>query len=280
MASRVVFFEESIFEFKKTLEEIHESKQTFCATLSLDNSGQDLVNRVANVVYEDCRSGRLSLPGLPQFQPLLQALKNGQTSNTTKSFRVSTQIHDQLLVLESYARRWTEDEQFAEKAKSVISAHNEEFNNTGDFWISERRAYQTWLVISKLSFNKSKWVFANDHVRFTNGHTFIREVLLNSALDFSFQLHMLASRLGPGCRSANDPAAETSVEEPPAKRIKIEQCSTEEVSKVENPLLGLRNSFLPRYYQRYHLKLLCETQDATWKLFFLKTWDTTWNVFE
>lgn len=110
-------------------------------------SGQDLINRVSNIVYEDCRSGRLVLPSFPQFDVLLQALKNGQNNNQTKTFRVTAQIHNQLLVLESLAKRWMNDELTAEKANAVITAHNEEFNNTGDFWSSERTACQSFPVV-------------------------------------------------------------------------------------------------------------------------------------
>lgn len=87
------------------------------------------------------------LPSFPQFDVLLQALKNGQNNNQTKTFRVTTQIHDQLLVLESLAKRWMNDELTAEKANAVITAHNEEFNNTGDFWSPERTACQSFPVV-------------------------------------------------------------------------------------------------------------------------------------
>ena len=139
----------------KNLEELRDSKKTLCATLSLDSSGQDLINRVSNHVYEDCRSGQLSLPSFPQFDPLLQALKSGQNSNQTKSFRVTTQMHDQLLVLESLAKRWMNDDLTAERANAIITAQNEEFNNTGDFWISERTASQSFPAVFPLGWQHS-----------------------------------------------------------------------------------------------------------------------------
>lgn len=104
----------------------------------MDHSGLDLNNKVANSLYEDCRSGRFTIQGFPNFQPLVSAIKEGQTSDRTKSFRVSAQRHDQLLVVESLAKKWTESEITGERAKALIEQHNEEFNNSGDYWIPER----------------------------------------------------------------------------------------------------------------------------------------------
>ena len=109
-----------------------------CAAISLDSSGTELNNRVANTLYEDARSGKMEIPSFPNFQPLVSALKNGQSTDRTKSFRVTTQVHDQLLVLESFAKKWAEHEATAEKTKEIIEAHNSEYNNSGDYWMAER----------------------------------------------------------------------------------------------------------------------------------------------
>lgn len=119
-------------------EEIRDGKTAVCATLNMDHSGLDQNNMIANRIYEDCRGGRLSIPSFPNFQPLVSALKAGQNSDRTTSYRVSSQRHDQLLVLETYAKKWTESEFTAERAKAVIQEHNSEFNNSGDYWIPER----------------------------------------------------------------------------------------------------------------------------------------------
>ena len=109
-----------------------------CATVTLDNSGTELNNRVANSVYEYARAGHLDVPSFPNFQPLVAALKQGQQCDRTKSFRVSAQRHDQLLVLESFAKKWADHEATAEETKAVIEHHNSEYNNSGDYWIPER----------------------------------------------------------------------------------------------------------------------------------------------
>ena len=109
-----------------------------CATIALDHSGQELTNQIANSVYEESRSGQFVVPSFPDFQPLVQALKNGQTTDRTKSFRVSAQRFDQLLVLEAIAKKWLDSEITCDRAKDVIDAHNHEFNNSGDYWIAER----------------------------------------------------------------------------------------------------------------------------------------------
>ena len=109
-----------------------------CATITLDNSGQDLTNQIANTVYEESRNGQFVVPSFPDFQPLVQALKNGNSTDRTKSFRVSAQRFDQLLVLETFAKKWLDSEVTCDRAKAVIEAHNTEFNNSGDYWIAER----------------------------------------------------------------------------------------------------------------------------------------------
>jgi len=109
-----------------------------CATVALDHSGQELTNQIANSVYEESRNGQFVVPSFPNFQPLVQALKNGQSTDRTKSFRVSAQRFDQLLVLETFAKKWLDSEVTSDRAKAVIEAHNLEFNNSGEYWIEER----------------------------------------------------------------------------------------------------------------------------------------------
>ena len=51
---------------------------------------------------------------------------------------MSAQRGDKLLVLESLAKKWVDDEVFAERARALISSHNDEYNRSGDFWLCER----------------------------------------------------------------------------------------------------------------------------------------------
>ena len=79
----------------------------------------------------------MTLPSFPDFSPVVSALRNGQNTDRMKSFRVSTQRHDQLLVLESFAKKWTSNESTAERANAIINEHNKEFNNSEEFWAND-----------------------------------------------------------------------------------------------------------------------------------------------
>ena len=124
-----------------TIEESKEGRDCLCATLCFDGMGQDLVNRISNKVYESARQGDLHLANFPSFDPLLSALKNGTTVEGTKSYRVSCQRHDQLVLLESFCRKWLDNPNFVERAQEVIKNHNDEYNPSGDFALdaSDRR---------------------------------------------------------------------------------------------------------------------------------------------
>ena len=123
------------------VQEIRDQKPCICATVALDHSGVDLNNKVANAIYEDCRKGQLTIPHFPNFDPLIQALKSGGATDRTKSFRVSAQRHNHLLLLETCAGKWVRNEATADRAKEIIQEHNVEYNPTGDYWISESMLY-------------------------------------------------------------------------------------------------------------------------------------------
>ena len=103
------------------------------ASICLDNSGQDIVNRLMTRAFEECRAGRISLGQFPDFNPLLQALRQTQVRRTesTKNYKVTTQVHDKLLILESLATKWLQNESTAMQCQEVIDAHNKEFNPEG-----------------------------------------------------------------------------------------------------------------------------------------------------
>lgn len=99
------------------------------------------MNRLANRVYELGRSNVLSLPGFPNFEPIISALKSGPDNNRSKSFRVSTQQFDKLVILESLAKKWADNEQTRERALAAIEEHNLEYNNDGVYWLEERTGW-------------------------------------------------------------------------------------------------------------------------------------------
>ena len=92
-------------------------------------------------MYDQCRSGSLNLPGFPDFSPVIAALKTNNVTERSKSYRVSAQQHDRLLVLETFAKKWLETDSTGERAKKIIDDHNAEYNPESDgglFWIQDR----------------------------------------------------------------------------------------------------------------------------------------------
>ena len=119
-------------------QELAEGKNFVCGCVSLENSGSDLVTRIANEVYNGCRAGRLNLSGFPTFDPILQALKTSNVTEREKAFRVTVQQHNKLLILESLAKRWLDHEHTREQAEQVINDHNKEYNEDGEFLAADR----------------------------------------------------------------------------------------------------------------------------------------------
>ena len=126
-------------------QEICAKKVSLCASLCLDHSGQDLLSRVSNKVYEACRAGTLALTGFPDFSPLVSALKaSSTTGDMTKNFRVTTQRHTTLVILEVLARKWVDNAETRERALAVIESHNKEFNESGQYWLEEKTGRVSW----------------------------------------------------------------------------------------------------------------------------------------
>lgn len=120
-----------------------------------------MLTRLSNAVYEQARAGNLQISSFPNFDPVLNALRNGSATDTAKSYRVSSQRHDQLLVLESMAKKWLEDPEFEQQARDVITAHNDEFNASGEFVLAAERYgwnktghMASHLLVATLQFSK------------------------------------------------------------------------------------------------------------------------------
>lgn len=109
-----------------------------CGTLSLDSSGKEIMARLSNEIYNACRAGKLNLSGFPAFDPLVQALKSNGAQEAPKAFRVSSQVGDKLLVLESLAQKWVSNEGTAERAQQMIRDHNSEYNPEGEYWLTDQ----------------------------------------------------------------------------------------------------------------------------------------------
>jgi len=120
-------------------EEFADGKQVVCASICLDFSGQELVNRMSNVAFSKCRAGQLDLRGFPDFNPILTNLKaENHHHEITKTYKVTTQVHSNLRILETLARKWLDEESTCAEAKEVIAAHNETYNPDGEMMVERR----------------------------------------------------------------------------------------------------------------------------------------------
>ena len=100
----------------------------------LDKASEMLAQRVANKVYELCRSGTLSLPGFPEYTPLINALRNTENEGPKESYEVCVRKHDKLLILQSYAEKWLNSSEFSAEARELLEEHNKHFNRDGEWW--------------------------------------------------------------------------------------------------------------------------------------------------
>ncbi|CAK9046671.1 unnamed protein product [Durusdinium trenchii] len=120
-------------------EEVSDGKRMLCGTVVLDASDQ-ITQRVANTLYDKCRSKALSLPQFPDFQPLLQALKQGDSASVSRQYNVCVQAQDRLVILESFASKFVNSEITKDKCEQAITNHNEKYNTGGEYWAQETRS--------------------------------------------------------------------------------------------------------------------------------------------
>ena len=104
----------------------------------VDGQSDSLVTRVANEVYNSCRNHTLDLPNFPQFEPILDALKQGSDDVQQKPFQVCRHVGGSLVVLQAYAQKWLDLEQTQCRAHDIVSKHNEKYNPDGVFVATER----------------------------------------------------------------------------------------------------------------------------------------------
>lgn len=122
------------------MQECSDGRNTLCGTVVLDKIPDIMLQRMANRVYEQARSGTLNLPGFPDYDGLLTALRSSTAVDTSNDkFNVCVQRHSSLVVLKALAERWL-DSEFAERARSLITEHNKKFNPDGDWWAEPEAA--------------------------------------------------------------------------------------------------------------------------------------------
>ena len=101
---------------------------TQCGTVCLEHSGSDLATRVANTVFELARSGQMEVPGFPNYAPIVEALKAGQPTQRSSNLKVTAQRGKNLMILESFTKKWTSNDETKDRCLELIKEHNEKFN--------------------------------------------------------------------------------------------------------------------------------------------------------
>ena len=100
----------------------------------LDRPTQVLQQRIANQIYEMCRSQKLQIPGFPDYGHLVTALGNVEPEAGPDNFEVTVRKHDKLVVLQSLAAKWLEHCDFTAEMQKLIQSHNDHYNQDGDYW--------------------------------------------------------------------------------------------------------------------------------------------------
>lgn len=119
-------------------QETTDGRRVLCGSVVLDKSADDLMQRVANRVYEDARAGHLTLTGFPDYQPVVQSLRNTEPVDSGKTYQVTLKRHDRLLILKTLAEKWL-DSEYKDEATMAIEEHNRKFNADAEFWYEAER---------------------------------------------------------------------------------------------------------------------------------------------
>ena len=114
-------------------QEITDGRRVLCGNVVLDKQHDDLIQRVANRVYEDARGGHLKLCGFPDYGPVIAALQSTAPPEIGKEFQVTVKKHDRLVVLQALAAKWL-DTEYKDEVTAAIESHNKKFNVGGEYW--------------------------------------------------------------------------------------------------------------------------------------------------
>ena len=115
-----------------------ENRKVFCGSVVLGTSPDTIVSRLANKIYADCRAKKLSISQFPDYEPTIQALKSGGNRVDPNTYKVCVPQGGKLLVLQSLAQKWVDQESTSTRASELIAGHNEKFNDSGEYWACER----------------------------------------------------------------------------------------------------------------------------------------------
>ena len=87
-----------------TLQENTNGSRYLCASVTLDMNGDQLTKGVAHAVYDKCRAGSLDMPGFPNFDVLLNALRAGAASVPPREYHVCAPVAcPQIVILSVWA---------------------------------------------------------------------------------------------------------------------------------------------------------------------------------
>lgn len=73
------------------------------------------------------------MSGFPDFAPYIQGLKDVKPESDGPEYQVCVQRGSKLVVLGAYANKWLQSDTFKADAKTLIDAHNENYNADGDY---------------------------------------------------------------------------------------------------------------------------------------------------
>ncbi|CAK9107687.1 Uncharacterized protein SCF082_LOCUS50126 [Durusdinium trenchii] len=115
------------------LKESSTGRRVLCANIVLDKAPEPLSQRVANHIYEACRSEQIKVVGFPNFASAVSAIQNMRPTDTGKEYQVTVKKHDKLVILKALAAKWM-DSEFKDATTAEIEKHNNEFNQDGEYW--------------------------------------------------------------------------------------------------------------------------------------------------
>lgn len=122
-----------------TKEACAEGNRYLCGTVCLDVAPEAVEKRIATKLYNDCRTGAMTINGFPQFDGLIRNLKDGISQREGRTYNVCVQQGDRLVVLQSVASKFTESELTKDQAVEMIKEHNKLYNCDGEYWLEDER---------------------------------------------------------------------------------------------------------------------------------------------
>lgn len=86
---------------------------------------------IGQKAYSMCRSGSLKLPGFPEFEQVVNELKQKANSVPTPEFQVCLPVPGALAIKQNLVDYWLGNDMFAVEMTSLVEAHNKKYNPQG-----------------------------------------------------------------------------------------------------------------------------------------------------